>query len=87
MASDTIFDILKAYHDGTATSQTPASRIDDAGGGVSYVGKAAIGSATLSAAWQIQRLTEVTGDLTIEWADGNANFDNIWDNRASLTYI
>jgi len=25
-------------------------------------------------------------DSYIKWADGNKNFDNIWDDRASLTY-
>ena len=43
--------------------------------------------ATSSATWQIQKLAFGTdGDVTITWADGDAAFDNIWDNRASLTY-
>lgn len=59
-----------------------ASRIDDVGGGVSYVGKAAPGTATSSAAWLVSRLTEVGDDLTIEWAPE----DSVWDDRLSLTY-
>ncbi len=86
MASDTIYDILKAYYDGSAPSQGLGTRLDDAGGGVTYVGKAVAGSATSGAVWQIQRITESDQDLIIQWADGNINFDNVWDNRASLSY-
>lgn len=52
---------------------------------LSYVGKSATGSVTSTATWQIQRLDETTG-LTQEWADGNSNFDNVWDDRESLSY-
>lgn len=56
--------------------------------GMTYVGKAAIGSATSTASWQIKRLDEsgTPTTLVIKWCDGDANFNNIWDNRASLTY-
>lgn len=37
------------------------------------------GSATSAAVWRISRLTVATGQEM--WADGNANFDNIADNR------
>ena len=55
-------------------------------GGVTYIGSAECGSASSSAKWQIQRITTVGAVQTIEWADGNGQFDNIWDNRAALTY-
>lgn len=58
-------------------------RMDD-GATYLYVGKAATGSSTASAVWQIQRITQ--SDATILWADGNGNFDNVWDNHASLSY-
>lgn len=89
MASDTIYDILKSYFDGSTTIQANAAlatRIDGVGGGITYVGKAVAGASTASAVWQIQRLTESGADTTVQWADGNGNFDNIWDNRLSLTY-
>jgi hypothetical protein len=54
--------------------------------GTTYVGKAAIGSATSAAAWQIFKIVDTGGNLAITWADSDALFDNIWDNRASLTY-
>lgn len=52
-----------------------------------YLGQADPGSSTAAAAWRIQKLTfGVDGDLSSQWADGNSNFDNVWDNRASLSY-
>jgi hypothetical protein len=54
---------------------------------LAYLGKALVGSATSAAIWQIQKLVfGADGDVTITWADGNSAFDNIWDDRASLTY-
>lgn len=53
-------------------------------GSLTYIGNAAIGSATSVAVWQIKRLA--TPGLTKLWADGNDNFDNVWDNRESLSY-
>lgn len=50
-----------------------------------YIGKAAIGTATSSAVWQVFKL-DTTSGLVKTWADGNAKFDNIYDNRASLSY-
>ena len=52
-----------------------------------YVGKAAVGSSTSSAVWQVQKIDMPTGSITITWADGNPDFDNVWDNYASLTYL
>lgn len=63
-----------------------ALRIDDAGGGVSYVGRAKPGTITSIPQWQIKRLTITGADSVVEWADGNNKFDNVWDNRAALTY-
>lgn len=51
---------------------------------VIYLGYAAIGSATSAAVWRITRFNLSTGRQ--EWADSNDTADNIWDNRASLTY-
>jgi len=63
-----------------------AQRIDEASASLTYVGKADPGSLDSGALWQIKKI-EVIGDETIiTWADGNTNFDNIWDNRASLIY-
>ena len=54
---------------------------------LAYLGKAYPGAAASGAVWQVQKLTfGADGDVTVEWADGNAAFDNIWDDRASLSY-
>ena len=54
---------------------------------LAYLGKAYPGASAAVAAWQVQKLVfGLDGDVTITWADGNASFDNIWDDRAALTY-
>lgn len=53
---------------------------------LAYHGLAAIGSAENQPVWQIKRLTDDGQNVKIEWADGNAEFDNVWANRASLQY-
>ncbi len=63
-----------------------ALQLDDSTAGTLYVGKALPGTATSTAAWRIKRLVETAGALVITWADGNANFDNIWDDRTGLSY-
>ena len=65
---------------------SPLIQLDDVGGGVTYIGEALPGTATSSASWSIKRLTETGDDLVLVWADGNSDFDNIWDNRAALSY-
>lgn len=52
----------------------------------SYLGEAAPGTATSAAAWRIKELTFTGDDVTILYADGNSSFDNVWDDRASLSY-
>lgn len=55
-------------------------------GDYTYYGRTpATGTRSTSAAiWQIQR--RKTDGTEATWADGNLAFDNVWDNRASLTY-
>ena len=52
---------------------------------VTYIGQAAIGSDESQAVWQIKKVDETSG-IVITYADGDANYNNIWDNRTSLTY-
>ena len=52
-----------------------------------YVGTANSSSATVSDdVWSIKRVTVIGDDFVVEWADGNGNPDNIWNDRATLTY-
>ncbi len=70
----------------TANPTIYATQLDEASGTVTYVGKAVTGSSSASAVWQVSKIT-VSGTVTaVTYADGNLNFDNVWDNRASLTY-
>ena len=52
---------------------------------ISYLGRAAPGTATSAASWQIRKIDENSGTI-ITYADGDADFDNVWDNRESLSY-
>lgn len=58
--------------------------IDDTGGTYTYFGFAAPSSATSAARWKIKRLTQATN--VFQLADGNDQYDNVWDNRDSLSY-
>lgn len=73
--------------DGTAVNTPPdyATRLDDTStANTTYIGKAAIGSATSSAVWQIAKLDTSSG-LVKTWA-GSAGFTQIWDDRTSIIY-
>ena len=62
-----------------------AIQVDNTDANNVYVGLAKINTATSAAEWRI-KVIQISGTLvTILWADGNDNFDNVWDNRASLT--
>lgn len=52
-----------------------------------YRGAALPGTLDSSAAWRIERITiQADGDTDILFADGDDLFNNIWTNRASLSY-
>jgi hypothetical protein len=71
----------------TKTTGPVALRFDNATDPIAYKGEANAGTATSAATWRISRITAAgDGSVTIEWADGNPNFDNIWNNRTSLSY-
>lgn len=69
-------------------SKTPqfALQYDYIDATTSYRGEAYPGSATSSAVWRIQRITITGDDIAIEWADGSDALNQVWDDRASLTY-
>ena len=52
-----------------------------------YVGFACAGTLTSEAKWMIFKAVVTGGNVAVTWADGNPDADNIWDNRASLTYV
>jgi hypothetical protein len=69
----------------TTVNTSYAVRSDSASATVTYVGKAEIGSNESSPVWQIMRITSGVSGETIEYA-GTGLFDQVWANRASLTY-
>jgi hypothetical protein len=50
-----------------------------------YMGEAAVGTLTSAASWKIAKYTTASG-VQVTWADGNSSYDNIWNNRESLSY-
>lgn len=60
--------------------------IDGNADGYQYKGIAAPGTATSAASWQIRRWNLSGYPIITQWADGNNNTDNVWDDRTSLSY-
>jgi hypothetical protein len=62
-------------------------RIDFISDALLYKGYADAGTLESASAWRIVKVTIANDDDIVEtFADGDVNFDNIWDNRLSLTY-
>lgn len=60
--------------------------VDESNPQVIYKGFASPAAKPSEAVWAVQRIS-INGDVcSYQWADGNKNFDNIWDNRATLIY-
>ena len=74
-------------NEGYVNAQSPnyAVEIDTTSDPIIYVGKASTGAATSAAVWQIAKL-DVTSGLAKTWAEGDASFNQVWDDRASITY-
>jgi len=64
--------------------------IDEASATVFYFGWAIPGSDTTAgkadARWKIKKIDSTSNPTKTVWADGDTEYDNIWDNRASLSY-
>ena len=61
---------------------------EDPDNGFTYVGEAVPGTTKGQSIWRIKRIYEfgADGDLDILWANGTANFDKTWNDRATYTY-
>ena len=65
-----------------------ALRYDAVSSVLAYLGIAAPGTAESAALWQIRKLVFTAGgNITITWADGDVDYNNIWNDRAGLTYV
>ena len=60
---------------------------EDVPNSYTYVGEAVPGTDKSDAIWRIKRILEFAdGDLEILWANGTADFDKTWNDRATYTY-
>ena len=66
-----------------------AKRVDFVTDNLIYRGEAPVGSAESAPVWRVRRITfgALDGDVTEQWAGGDASFDKIWADRLSLTYV
>jgi len=60
--------------------------IDTTDGTVIYQGYANLLADTSQGVWRIKRTTISGSNISIEWANGNTQNYNVWDNRGSLSY-
>ena len=71
------------------TSTTPPLAIqkatDSGDSNITYIGESAVGTATSSDDWRIRKIDYSDG-MEITWADGDSQFNNVWDDRESLSY-
>ena len=83
--------IVSGLHATVAGYETKATAVEldfDSNGNVIYFGIADPGSNVNNPIWQIKQLNySGTGNLlSILWANGKPTFENIWTNRAALSY-
>lgn len=60
--------------------------IEEVNTNLTYIGIAKFGSSESAGVWQIRKIEKVGAVTHIQYADGNRRFDNVWDDRASLSY-
>jgi hypothetical protein len=63
-----------------------ALRVDDTSTvDVVYLGYSEVGAVDADPVWKIKKIVTTNG-ADITFADGDDNYDNVWDDRVSLTY-
>lgn len=80
---------LITYIDTATEEEMFAQQVDFIGNDLIYRAEADPGAATSAAVWRIRKIdidNPSQGDIATTWADGNANFDNVWDDRLGLSY-
>lgn len=60
--------------------------IDESNANIVYKGYANPGAVSNTAVWAIEKVTNIKGVLSYQWANGSRNFENVWDNRKTLMY-
>ena len=78
---------LAALEGTTATTGLSFTSRSDEAGGYTYTGEALIGSAEGAAVWKISRSSiDSNGNVDVDFADGNQEYDNVWSRRTALNY-
>ena len=78
--------LLLAQHEESYSVEKVAYDDDKTANDVEYFGFALPGTATSASTWKIFRITYTGNDFVLQFADGNQNYDNEFDERDSLTY-
>lgn len=63
-----------------------ASIVDEVSAALQYIGTGPLSGDTSLPIWQIKKVEKVGTVTRITYADGDNKFDNVWDNRAALSY-
>lgn len=79
-------DVNASIVDGDLDSQDLIVYVDDTGDFI-YVGEANVGSSTSDSAWRIRRLQEVGTITSVLWASGSSDFNKVWDDRSTYSYM
>jgi hypothetical protein len=79
-------DIIEALNTDTKDKRLTV-RLDQVSDTLFYVGKALIGKVDTDANWLIIRYTQTGVILKSEYANGSEAFDQVWNDRTTLTYI
>lgn len=67
--------------------ETPLAKRIASVGDITYIGNAPPGSLDANAVWQIKKLDESGSiDLIVTWADGDSDYDNVWDDGLGNDY-
>jgi hypothetical protein len=70
-----------------STYEAPVStRVDEVDTDTAYIGTAVVGSSPASAVWRIRKIITENDVTSVLYADGDSLYDNVWNNRLSLTY-
>jgi len=62
------------------------TKVEVASATITYVGSAAPGTTVAQALWRIMRVDTSSLAADVLYADSNQNFDNVWNDRAGLSY-
>ena len=62
-------------------------REDESQPNVIYKGYAVPNANTREAVWAILKISRIDSQIIYEWADGDENYDNVWDSRYEIRYF